>query len=119
MALGEYVSVSAQRDSEQTPIAKEKKELREAPEEELEELAGILSGYGISRDTAVEVAREIHAEDVLHAHLELEQGIDVDELTRAWAAAFSLHCLSSPAGCCRCSRSSLRQPERRRRSLPQ
>src|SRR5699024_8950956 len=39
MALGEYVSVSAQRDSEQTLIAKEKKELREAPEEELEELA--------------------------------------------------------------------------------
>lgn len=33
MALGEYVSVSAQRDSEPTQIAKEKKELREAPEE--------------------------------------------------------------------------------------
>ena len=88
MALGEYVSVSAQRDSEQTLIAKEKKELREAPEEELEELAGILSGYGISKDTAVEAAREIHAEDALRAHLQLELGIDADELTSAWAAAF-------------------------------
>ena len=88
MALGEYVSVSAQRDTEQTLIAKEKKELREAPEEELEELAGILSGYGISKDTAVEAAREIHAEDALRAHLQLELGIDANELTSAWAAAF-------------------------------
>ncbi|TYR16293.1 VIT family protein [Corynebacterium urealyticum] len=88
MALGEYVSVSAQRDSEQTLIAKEQKELREAPEEELQELAGILSGYGISKDTAVEAAREIHAEDALRAHLQLELGIDANELTSAWAAAF-------------------------------
>ena len=88
MGLGEYVSVSAQRDSEQTLIAKEKKELREAPEEELEELAGILSGYGISKGTAVEAAREIHAEDARRAHLQLELGIDANELTSAWAAAF-------------------------------
>ena len=53
MALGEYVSVSAQRDSEQLQIAKEKKELRETPEEELEEHTAILSSYGISKDTAV------------------------------------------------------------------
>src|SRR5699024_11946405 len=51
-------------------------------------LAGILSGYGISKDTAVEAAREIHAEDALRAHLQLELGIDADELTSAWAAAF-------------------------------
>ena len=88
MGLGEFVSVSAQRDSEQTLIAKEKKELREVPEEELEELAGILSGYGISKGTAVEGAREIHAEDALRAHLQLELGIDANELTSAWAAAF-------------------------------
>ena len=88
MALGEYVSVSAQRDSEQTLVAKENKELREAPEEELEELAGILSGYGISKGTAVEGAREIHTEDALRAHLQLELGIDANELTSAWAAAF-------------------------------
>lgn len=60
MALGEFVSVSAQWDSEQFLVAKERQELREAPEEELEELAGILSGYGINRDTALEAAREIH-----------------------------------------------------------
>ena len=88
MALGEFVSVSAQRDSEQFLVAKERQELREAPEEELEELAGILSGYGINRDTALEAAREIHKEDALRAHLQLELGIDQNELTSAWAAAF-------------------------------
>ncbi len=88
MALGEFVSVSAQRDSEQFLVAKERQELREAPEEELEELAGILSGYGINRDTALEAAREIHKEDALRAHLQLELGIDENEFTSAWAAAF-------------------------------
>lgn len=88
MALGEFVSVSAQRDSEQFLVAKERQELREAPEAELEELAGILFGYGINRDTALEAAREIHKEDALRAHLQLELGIDQNELTSAWAAAF-------------------------------
>ena len=89
MAMGgEFVCVSAQRDSEQFLVAKERQELREAPEEELEELAGILSGYGINRDTALEAAREIHKEDALRAHLQLELGIDENELTSAWAAAF-------------------------------
>lgn len=88
MALGEFVSVSAQRDSEQFLVDKERQELREAPEAELEELAGILSGYGINRDTALEAAREIHKEDALRAHLQLELGIDQNELTSAWAAAF-------------------------------
>ena len=84
MALGEFVSVSAQRDSEQFLVAKERQELREAPEE----LAGILSCYGINRETALEAAREIHKEDALRAHLQLELGIDQNELTSAWAAAF-------------------------------
>lgn len=89
MALGgEFVSVSAQRDSEQFLVAKERQDLREAPEAELEELAGILFGYGINRDTALEAAREIHKEDALRAHLQLELGIDQNELTSAWAAAF-------------------------------
>ena len=54
----------------------------------MEELARILSSYGINRDTALEAAREIHKEDALRAHLQLELGIDQNELTSAWAAAF-------------------------------
>ena len=89
MALGEYVSVSAQRDSERRFIEKEQQELDEIPEEELAELAGILEGYGIEPDTARQAATHIHARDPLTVHLRLELGIDPEELTNPWAAAGS------------------------------
>ncbi len=89
MALGEYVSVSAQRDNERRYIAKEKEELSTMPEEEHHELVEILTGYGISPQTAHQAARQIEAQNPLHAHLRLELGIDPDELTNPWAAAFS------------------------------
>jgi VIT1/CCC1 family predicted Fe2+/Mn2+ transporter len=59
MALGEYVSVSSQRDSERAAIALETRELRESPEEELQELADYYEAKGISKATAMEVAREL------------------------------------------------------------
>lgn len=89
MALGEYVSVSAQRDSEKVFIAKEKAELRDLPAEEEAELAGILAGYGITGETARQAAREIHTTNALPAHLQLELGMDPDELTSPVAAAIS------------------------------
>lgn len=89
MALGEYVSVSAQRDSEKSLVALERRELKEQPEEEHQELVGILSGYGISKETAVKAAREIEKSDPLAAHLKLELGMDSDELTSPVAAAVS------------------------------
>src|SRR3954447_5847547 len=46
MALGEYVSVSSQRDSEQALLAKEEAELRDMPEAELAELAAIYQSKG-------------------------------------------------------------------------
>ncbi|MEX3562562.1 VIT family protein [Corynebacterium phoceense] len=87
MALGEYVSVSAQRDSEKMLIAKEKQELKEIPEEEHEELVEILTGYGMTRETAHQATREIESGDLLAAHLRLELGIDGEDLTNPWAAA--------------------------------
>ncbi len=89
MALGEYVSVSAQRDSERFFIAKETEELETMPDEEHEELVAILCGYGIAAETAHAAARQIHAANPLHAHLRLELGIDPEELTNPWAAALS------------------------------
>lgn len=88
MALGEYVSVSAQRDTEKMLIAKEETELKDFPEQEHEELAGILQGYGMSRTTADKAAAEIEQGDVLAAHLKLELGMDSEDLTSPWAAAF-------------------------------
>ncbi|MFI8595206.1 VIT family protein [Microbacterium sp. NPDC078428] len=89
MALGEYVSVSSQRDSERALIAKESRELRDMPEEELEELAGLYRARGLSDDTAERVARELTAHDALSAHLEVELGIDQGDLVSPWQAAFS------------------------------
>jgi VIT1/CCC1 family predicted Fe2+/Mn2+ transporter len=87
MASGEYVSVSSQRDAERALLAKERRELREMPEEELEELATIYQEKGLDPDTAEEVARQLTEHDALAAHAEAELHIDPDELTNPWGAA--------------------------------
>lgn len=89
MALGEYVSVSSQRDSERALIAQEKRELREMPEEELAELALMYRRRGLTEATAEQVARELTAHDALSAHLEVELHIDQDDLVSPWQAAAS------------------------------
>jgi VIT1/CCC1 family predicted Fe2+/Mn2+ transporter len=89
MAGGEYVSVSTQRDTERALIAKERRELREMPEEELAELAGLYRDRGLSPELAQQVAEELTAHDALAAHSEVELGIDPDEFTSPWVAAFS------------------------------
>ncbi|MEO7017508.1 MAG: VIT family protein [Leifsonia sp.] len=89
MALGEYVSVSSQRDSEHALIAKERRELEETPEEELEELAGIYQAKGLSAETARQVALELTEHDVLAAHLSAELGIDQDDVVSPWHAALA------------------------------
>jgi VIT1/CCC1 family predicted Fe2+/Mn2+ transporter len=87
MAVGEYVSVSTQRDTERALIAKETKELAEEPEEELAELAGLYQERGLSEDLARQVALELTEHDALRSHLDIELGIDPDELTSPWQAA--------------------------------
>jgi len=89
MALGEYVSVSSQRDTERALIAKEKRELRELPEEELEELVGLYRAKGLSEPTARRVAEELTAHDALAAHLDAELNIDQDDVVSPWYAAFA------------------------------
>ena len=81
MALGEYVSVSSQRDSEQSDIAKEKWELENTPDIELAELAGIYRKKGLPQALAHEVAVELTKHDALKTHLAEELGIH--EATRA------------------------------------
>ncbi|MBP3976896.1 VIT family protein [Microbacterium sp. BLY] len=89
MALGEYVSVSSQRDSERALIAKEREELRTMPAEELAELTALYRRRGLSEETAERVAEELTAHDALAAHLEVELGIDQDDLVNPWHAAAS------------------------------
>ena len=87
MALGEYVSVSTQRDSERALLAKERVELSTIPDAELDELASLYEDKGLSPATARKVAEELTAHDAYAAHAEAELGIDPKELTNPWQAA--------------------------------
>jgi VIT1/CCC1 family predicted Fe2+/Mn2+ transporter len=89
MALGEYVSVSSQRDTERTLLAKERRELEQYPEAELQELAEIYVMKGLSTATAQLVAEELSAKDAFTAHVDAELGIDPEALTNPWQAALS------------------------------
>ncbi len=87
MALGEYVSVSSQRDSELAQLAQEKRELAETPEAELTELTALYEAKGLSAATARTVAAELTARDPLAAHLDAELHIDPDDLAHPFQAA--------------------------------
>ncbi|PPF33618.1 VIT1/CCC1 transporter family protein [Pseudoclavibacter sp. AY1H1] len=87
MALGEYVSVSSQSDSQHALIAKERRELEEEPEEELAELAGLYEQKGLTPETAQQVAIELTARDALAAHLETELGLSEEAVASPLAAA--------------------------------
>ncbi|MFE6618761.1 VIT family protein [Streptomyces sp. NPDC057740] len=89
MAAGEYVSVSTQRDSEKAALAQEKRELRERPEAELDELTGLLERRGLSEGVAREAAVQLTERDALKAHARVELGIDPDDLTNPWHAAWA------------------------------
>jgi VIT1/CCC1 family predicted Fe2+/Mn2+ transporter len=89
MALGEYVSVSAQRDSERALLAGQRADLASDPEKECAELAAIYRRKGLSDETAKRVAEELTTRDAYAAHVDAELGIDPDALTNPWHAALA------------------------------
>ena len=89
MGAGEYVSVSTQRDSEKSILDLEAKELRQMPQTEERELAAMYVEKGLSPETAEKVARELTEHDALRAHADIEFGIDPDNLTNPWHAAWA------------------------------
>ncbi|WP_431032695.1 VIT1/CCC1 transporter family protein [Streptomyces sp. P6-2-1] len=89
MAAGEYVSVNTQRDAEKAALAVERRELREDPEAELDELTRLLAARGLSHEVAREAAEQLTARDALRAHADVELGIDPDALTNPWHAAWA------------------------------
>ena len=76
MAAGEYVSVSSQTDIEKADIQREKVELQEMPDIELQRLAEIYEQRGLKQETALTVAKELTAHDALGAHVRDELGIN-------------------------------------------
>lgn len=87
MAVGEYVSVSSQRDMERADIAREMHELATTPERELAELVAIYRHKGLSPDLAHQVAEELSKGDVLEVHLREELGITEETRARPLQAA--------------------------------
>ncbi len=76
MAAGEYVSVSSQTDTEKADIERERQELKEMPKAELEILAQIYMKRGLRKETALQVAIEMTANDALGTHIRDELGIN-------------------------------------------
>lgn len=89
MAAGEYVSVSSQTDIEKADIEREKQELIEMPELELERLAEIYEKRGLKKETALTVAKELTEYDVLGAHIRDELGINEVSQAKPIQAAFA------------------------------
>lgn len=89
MAVGEYVSVSSQKDSEKAMIEKERQELIESPEAEQDELVVIYERKGLSKETAHLVAAELTKKDAFAAHLDAELNIDPNNLTNPLHAAYA------------------------------
>lgn len=93
MAAGEYVSVSSQADIETADLEREKLELKNIPESELEELTRIYLQRGLNKELAKQVALELTKHDALGAHAKDELGINeatqAYPLTAAFASAVS------------------------------
>ncbi len=89
MAVGEYVSVSTQKDTEKALLEKERLELLTVPEEELEELSMIYQKKGLSPETAKIVAKELTLHDAFAAHVDAELGINPNDLANPFHAAYA------------------------------
>jgi len=87
MALGEYVSVSSQSDSQRAMIEKQKRELRDDPAGELDVLTTLYEERGLAPATARQVAIELTGKDALKAHLSVELNIVEAEVANPWHAA--------------------------------
>lgn len=81
MAAGEYVSVSSQSDIEISDLTREKLELENTPDLELQELADIYQQRGLDENLAMQVAIQLTNHDALGAHAKDELGIN--EITQA------------------------------------
>lgn len=88
MAVGEYVSVSSQRDAEEADVEREKGELAAQPRGELHELAMIYVKRGLDKELAMTVAEQLSTHDRLGAHMRDELGIDQAFLARPMQAAW-------------------------------
>jgi VIT1/CCC1 family predicted Fe2+/Mn2+ transporter len=89
MAAGEYVSVSSQADTENADLARERRELADQPEAELQELTQIYVARGVEPLLARQVAEQMTAKDAFAAHSRDELGISDHGVARPVQAALT------------------------------
>jgi vacuolar iron transporter family protein len=89
MATGEYVSVSSQSDTERADLALERRQLREDPAFEVDELAEIYVKRGVDQGLARQVAEQLMAKDALGAHARDELGFSETNTARPVQAALT------------------------------
>ncbi|HEY5011310.1 MAG TPA: VIT family protein [Acidimicrobiia bacterium] len=89
MAVGEYISVSSQRDTEIADLQIEAVALEEHPEAELRELASIYVQRGLEPVLARTVAEQLQAHDGLGAHARDELGITEIVTARPFQASWT------------------------------
>ena len=87
MALGEYVSVSSQRDTERALLAKERRGAARSSPRPSSTSWPRSTRPRDSPETARAGGEELTEHDALAAHAEVELGIDPDDLTNPWHAA--------------------------------
>lgn len=75
MAAGEYISVQSQADTENADLTRERRELAEEPEKEVDELTSVYVKRGLDEELARQVAVKLTAGDALAAHARDELGI--------------------------------------------
>jgi VIT1/CCC1 family predicted Fe2+/Mn2+ transporter len=89
MAVGEYVSVSSQRDLEEAELAREREQIAADPDIELQQLTLLLEGRGIEHGLAEQVAVQLTERDALAAHARVELGIDPSAVVNPIEAALA------------------------------
>ena len=89
MAAGEYVSVSSQSDTERADVERERAELSDDPDRELDELTEIYAARGLDDDLARRVAAQLMSHDALGAHTRDELGISETVTARPVQAALT------------------------------
>ncbi|MFV0632763.1 VIT1/CCC1 transporter family protein [Demequina sp.] len=89
MGVGEYVSVSSQSDAEKSQLRRERRWHQVRPDYELEQLVELNMETGMSEETARRAAIEQTAHDPVAIHARMHLGIDPEEITNPWHAAFA------------------------------
>src|SRR5690606_35620309 len=89
MGIGEYVSVSSQRDAERAQLKREAKWHRDRPEWELEQLVRLNVETGMTEATARQAANEQHEKDPLSIHAKMHLGIDPNDIVNPWHAGIA------------------------------